>query len=69
MPYKDDLDAYLDEDLPYEFIHLRSFDLAELRLLLERIFGLRSVEHSFVSPYLKGHPRMKLKLLGEDSAS
>jgi len=66
VPYLDDLDAYLNEDLPYEFIHVRSFDLAGLRLQFEKILGMQFIEHSFVSPYLKGHPRMKLKLLKEN---
>ncbi len=67
VPYLDDLDAYLNEDLPYEFIHVRNFDLAGLRLQFEKILGMQYVEHSFVSPYLKGHPRMKLKLLKENN--
>jgi len=65
VPYLDDLNAYLNEDLAYEFIHLRSFDLPSLRLHFGKIFGLAYVEHSLIAPYLKGHPRMKLKLLPE----
>ncbi|MCA9728774.1 MAG: hypothetical protein KC729_13875, partial [Candidatus Eisenbacteria bacterium] len=65
VPYKDDLDAYVTDDQAYEFIHVRSFDLAALRLNFERIFQMEFVEHSTVAPYLKGHPRMKLRLLRE----
>jgi hypothetical protein len=57
------LDAYLDPSLPYEFIHLRSFDLAALKLHFEKIFGCVFVEHAMVAPYLKGAPRMKLRPL------
>jgi len=63
VPYKDDLEAYLDESLPYEFIHLRAFDVPSLRLHFEKIFSCRYVEHSFVAPYLKGAPRLRLRQL------
>lgn len=69
VPYLDDLDAYLNDALPYEFIHLRNFDLAGLRLHFGKIFGMEFVEHSYVAPYLKGHPRMKLRLLHEDTVA
>ncbi len=62
-PYLDDLDAYVSQELPYEFIHVRSFDLPGMRLLFGKILRMEFLEHSFVAPYLKGHPRMKLKLL------
>lgn len=67
VPYLDDLEAYLDESIPYDFIHLRSFDLAALRLQFEKIFGCRYVEHSFVAPYLKGAPRLKIRHLKANS--
>jgi SAM-dependent methyltransferase len=63
VPYKDDLEAYLDESLPYEFIHLRAFDVPSLRLHFEKIFDCRYIEHAFVAPYLKGAPRMKIQQL------
>lgn len=65
VPYLDDLEVYLRPDLPYEFIHLRNFDVPSMRIHFEKIFGMEYVEHGFVAPYLKGHPRMKLKLLPE----
>lgn len=63
VPYLDDLEVYLDPNLPYEFIHLRNFDVPSMRIHFEKIFGMEYVEHDFVAPYLKGQPRMKLKLL------
>ncbi len=67
VPYLDDLEAYLDESIPYEFIHLRSFDVPALRLQFEKIFGCQYVEHSFVAPYLKGAPRLKIRHLKANS--
>jgi SAM-dependent methyltransferase len=65
VPFKEDLDVYLREDLPYEYIHLRSFDAASLRLLFSKVFGMRYIESSTVAPYLQGAPRLKLQLLPE----
>lgn len=53
VPYRDDMEAYLDENLPYEFIHVRSFDVASLRILFAKIHRLRFLERVFVAPYLK----------------
>lgn len=65
VPFKEDLDVYLRDDLPYHFIHLRSFDRASLRLHFEKIFGLHFVEAETTTPYLQGTPRLKLRLLPE----
>jgi len=62
VPYLDDMAAYLDESLPYEFIHVRSFDVPSLRILFEKILGLHYEEHDFVAPYLKD-ALFKIKLL------
>lgn len=62
VPYLDDMEAYLDENLPYEFIHVRSFDVPSLRILFGKILGLRYQEHDFVAPYLKD-ALFKIKLL------
>ncbi len=62
VPYLDDMEAYLNEDLPYEFIHLRSFDVATLRILFGKVHGMDYVEHSFVAPYLKD-TLLKVRLL------
>jgi SAM-dependent methyltransferase len=69
VPFKEDLDVYLREDLPYDFIHLRSFDEAGLRLHFQKVFGLQFVEASPTTPYLQGTPRLKLRLLPEKSRS
>lgn len=67
VPFKEDLGVYLNEDLPYEFIHLRSFDEASLRLHFQKIFGLQFLEAAPTTPYLQGTPRLKLRLLPEKS--
>ena len=63
VPFKEDTSPYLDENYPYTFVHLRSFDESTLRLHFEKIFGLRNIEHKTVAPYLQGTPRLKIRLL------
>jgi len=65
VPFKEDLTVYLQNNLSYELIHLRAFDEAALRLLLEKIFGLQCLEVSPVVPYLQDTPRLKIQLLPE----
>ena len=65
VPFKEDLGVYLNDNLPYEFIHLRNFDEASLRLHFQKIFGLQFLEASPATPYLQGTPRLKLRLLPE----
>jgi SAM-dependent methyltransferase len=65
VPFKEDLDVYLKDDLPYEFIHLRNFDQASLRLHFQKIFGLQFLEGAPTTPYLQGTPRLKIRLLPE----
>lgn len=67
VPNIEDLDIYLDPELSYEFIHLRSFSLSGLRLLFEKVFGCKYLDYCFVSPYLQGAPRMRLRQLKHDS--
>ena len=67
VPYKEDLNVYLNKDLPYEFIHMRNFDEASLRLHFEKIFSLKCLGSSTTTPYLQGTPRLKLRLLPEGS--
>jgi SAM-dependent methyltransferase len=62
VPYLDDMEAYLDENIPYEFVHVRSFDLPSLRLLFGKILGMYYKEHDFVAPYIKDN-LLKIKLL------
>lgn len=63
VPYKEDLEVYLREDLDYEYIHLRNFDVPTLRLHFGKIFGCKYVTHETVAPYLQGAPRLRLRLL------
>ena len=65
VPFKEDLEVYTKEDLPYEFIHLRNFDRASLCIYFEKIFNLHYLEGSTTTPYLQGSPRLRLRLLPE----
>lgn len=65
VPFKEDLRPYLSEDLPYEFIHLRTFDEASLRLHFGKILGMTFLEAASVAPYLQGTPRLRVQLLPE----
>lgn len=47
-PYREGLEGYTSPDLPYEYVHLRSFDEHSLTLLFTRIFRNRVLEHRFV---------------------
>lgn len=69
VPFKEDLAVYLNDKLPYEFIHLRTFDEASLRLHFQKIFGLQFLEAAPIMPYLQGTPRLKLRLLPEEIRS
>jgi SAM-dependent methyltransferase len=63
VPYREDLSAYVSPDLPYEFVHLRSFDEFSLQLLFEKVHRCQVIELQEVAPYLQGPPRMKLRQL------
>jgi SAM-dependent methyltransferase len=67
VPYKEDLNAYLRPDCRYEFIHLRSFDEASLRLHFCKIFNMLYLESAPVQPYLQGMPRLRVQLLPDES--
>ena len=67
VPSREDLSVYLREDLPYEFIHLRNFELAGLRLLFGKVFGMTFLEGSEVCPYLQGSARLRLRLVPEET--
>jgi len=69
VPSREDLSVYLRDDLAYEFIHLRNFDLAGLRLLFQKIFCMSYLEGSEVCPYLQGSSRLRLRLLPEVTRS
>ncbi len=65
VPYKEDLDVYLRDDLDYKFIHLRNFDFPSLKLHFCKIFGMDYVTHNTVAPHLQGSSRLRLRLLRE----
>jgi len=44
VPYQEDLNPYLNPSYPYDLVHLRTFDSPSLRLLLEKVFRLKTHE-------------------------
>jgi SAM-dependent methyltransferase len=44
VPYRENLEGYLAPEYPYAYVHLRSFDEHQLRLLFERVFKCEVVE-------------------------
>jgi SAM-dependent methyltransferase len=59
-PDREDLRPYLAPGYPYEYVHLRTFDEASLRLLFTRVFRCEVVEalpcgYSAQGPYLRYH--------------
>lgn len=65
VPLEEDLSPYLSQDIPYEYVHLRSFSESEIRLHFEKCCGFEYVETSFSVPYLQGHSRFKGRFLLE----
>ncbi len=49
VPYREPLMSYLADDAPYEFVHLRNFDLESLKLHFSKIFGCQWIEHSLTT--------------------
>lgn len=67
VPHNDLLEAYLDPTIPYEFVHVRKFDVPSLRLHFEKIFSCTFVEDAPVYPYFKGGPTLRLQSLPHHS--
>ena len=66
VPYKEDIEPYLTEEYPYEFSHLRNFDMSTIKALFTKIFEYEILDHSFSRPYYKPN-NAKLRLLSEKS--
>lgn len=47
-PWREDLSIYLRDDYPFPYHHLRSFDEHGYRLLLEKIFPCKVLEHRLI---------------------
>lgn len=62
VPYREDLKVYLQEGLPYEFIHLRNFDENSVRLFFQKIHGCKVLEIKTVAPYWQGETRLRYRL-------
>ena len=61
VPVYEDLNPYLEPEFPYEYVHVRNFDPASLRLLFERIFECKCLEFTR-GGYWPSRARMKVKL-------
>jgi 2-polyprenyl-3-methyl-5-hydroxy-6-metoxy-1,4-benzoquinol methylase len=67
VPNEENLDVYLNDNLPYEYIHLRNFDLSSLRLLFSTIFECKFLEALPAGlVYLQGAPRLRLRPLQQN---
>lgn len=67
VPLEDYLDVYLDNDVGYEFIHLRKFDIASLRLHFEKIFNCSFVTSSEVAPVFRGAHTLNIASFADDN--
>lgn len=65
VPYKEELQPYLDPAFPYQFVHLRSFDEATIRLQLEKIHGFDVVEMK-KGPYIPPFLNPKIRIFGKN---
>ncbi len=61
VPYKEDLKVYLQDGLPYEYIHLRNFDEHSIKLFFLKIHGCNVLEISTTSPYWQGETRLRYR--------
>jgi SAM-dependent methyltransferase len=67
VPNEENLDIYLDHSLPYEYIHLRSFDFSSLRLLFSKVFECKFLEALPAGlAYLQGASRLRLRALPQN---
>lgn len=68
VPYLEDLSPYLAENLPYEFVHLRSFDLPSLKMHFCKLMGCEWVESTEVGHHYQGPSRLRLRALSDPVA-
>lgn len=64
VPYKEDLQPYLDVNLPYEFVHLRSFDEYSIQLQFEKINNFKVLEFK-KGPYISPSLNPKIRIMGK----
>ena len=62
VPFKEPLHSYMAEDAPYEFVHLRNFDLESLQLHFCKIFGCRWIQHEFTTFACLDADRLAIRL-------
>lgn len=66
VPYREDLKVYLQEGLPYEFIHLRNFDENSIQLYFEKIHRCKLLQTRLVASYWQGETRLRYRMTPPD---
>jgi SAM-dependent methyltransferase len=68
VPYREDLTPYLAQDLPYEFVHLRNFDVPSLKMHFCKLLGCEWIESTEVGHHYQGPSRLRLRALSDPAA-
>lgn len=68
VPYKEDLEVYLQEGLPYEYIHLRNFDEHSIKLLFKKVHRCDVLDMSTIYPYWQGETRLRYRPPSQEAA-
>ncbi len=67
VPLEEALDPYLSEQLPYDFVHVRSFSLAGLKLLFTKVFECAFVASMTTGAHLQGPDRVRFRALPKET--
>jgi SAM-dependent methyltransferase len=66
VPYKENLEGYMDPAYPYEYVHLRNFDENNLKIFFTKIFKLKFLSWSTCGTYIHSS-RFKWSEIPNDS--
>lgn len=69
VPLNESLEGYIGENTPYEYVHLRKFDLASLRILFERVYKLKYVKSAEASKKFMVPENLSQKFFSQDTIS
>lgn len=69
VPLNESLEGYLHENMPYEYVHLRKFDLASLRILFERVYKLKIVRSAEASKKFMVPENLSQRFFSQDTIS
>ncbi len=53
VPYRENLEGYLDDSYPYYYVHVRNFDEHSLKLFFTRVFNCNVIEWQTTGTYLE----------------